>query len=148
MGFIVGIRAETGNYQGLSSICEHFPKIKPHKQGRIENYQEFWHEYVGVTFGIRCKLDIPDCPTKKHIFHSNIAALYTKTPRKSSNIMVEFCPSTWEKPFCIAQYPLDCLKECICFSTEIYFWFYPPTQADYWLKPHSTLFRSFCIGAL
>ena len=40
-GFIVGIRAETGNSQGLSSIYEHFPKINPHKQGRIENYQEF-----------------------------------------------------------------------------------------------------------
>ena len=52
MDFIVGIRAETGNYRGLSSIYEHFPKIKPHEQGRIENYQEFRHAYIGVTFGI------------------------------------------------------------------------------------------------
>ena len=93
-GFIVGIRAETGNYQELSSILGHFPKIKPHKHGRIENYQEFQCAYIGVTFGVRCKLDIPNCPTKKHISHSDIAALYTKTPRKSSNIIAEFCPST------------------------------------------------------
>ena len=52
----MGIREETGNYQGLSSICEHFPKIKQHKQGRIENYQEFRHAYVGVTFGVSVTL--------------------------------------------------------------------------------------------
>ena len=53
----MGIRAGTGNYQGLSSIYEHFPKTKPHKQGRIANYQEFRHAYVGVNFGVRCNLD-------------------------------------------------------------------------------------------
>lgn len=47
--FIVGIRAGTGNYQELSSIYEYFPKTKPHKQGRIENYREFRHAYVGVN---------------------------------------------------------------------------------------------------
>ena len=61
----MGIRAETGNYQELSSIFGHFPKIKPHKHGRIENYQEFQCAYIGVTFGVRCKLDIPNCSTKK-----------------------------------------------------------------------------------
>lgn len=65
--FIVGIRAGTGNYQGLSSIYGHFPKTKPHKQGRIENYQEFRHAYVGVTFGVRCNLDTLDCPPKKRV---------------------------------------------------------------------------------
>ena len=94
-GYRVGIRTETRNYRELSSIFWRFPKIKPHKQGHNENYQEFRYAYIGVTFGVRCKLDIPDCPTKKHTSHSNIAALYTKTPRKSSNIMVEFCPSTF-----------------------------------------------------
>lgn len=64
------------------------------KPGIIGNYQEFRCAYIGVTFGVRCKLDIPDCPTKKHISHSNIAALYTKTPRKSSDIIAEFSPST------------------------------------------------------
>ena len=63
----MGIRAETGNYQELSSIYEHFPKIKPHKQGRIENYQEFRHAYVGVTFGVRCNLDTLNCPPKKRV---------------------------------------------------------------------------------
>lgn len=62
------------------------------KPGIIENYQEFRCAYIGVTFGVRCKLDVSDCPTKKHISHSNIAALYAKTPRKSSNIIAEFCP--------------------------------------------------------
>ena len=54
--FIVGIRTETRNYRELSSIYGHFTRIKPHKQGRIENYQEFCNEYVGVTFGVRCNL--------------------------------------------------------------------------------------------
>ena len=61
----MGIRAGTGNYQGLSSIYEHFPKTKPHKQGRIENYQEFRYAYVGVTFGVRCNLDTLDCPPNR-----------------------------------------------------------------------------------
>ena len=53
----MGIRAETRNYRELSSIYGHFTIINPHKQGRIENYQEFCNEYVGVTFGVRCNLD-------------------------------------------------------------------------------------------
>ena len=142
---------DSGRNRELSRIIKHFRTFSKNKTTQTRSYREWSRILKWVcwcNFGVRCKLDTPSCPPKKHISHSNIAALYTKTPRKSSNIIVEFCPSTWEKPFCIAQYPLDCLKECICFSTEIYFWFYPPTQADYCLKPHSTLFRSFCIGAL
>ena len=52
-GYRVGIRTETGNYRELSSIFGHFAIIKPHKQGRIENYQEFRCAYIGVTFGVR-----------------------------------------------------------------------------------------------
>ena len=70
----MGIRAETGNYQELSSIFGHFPKIKPHKQGRIENYQEFCNEYVGVTFGVRCNLD-NETTTAPCLFLRFIAAL-------------------------------------------------------------------------
>ena len=88
MGFIVGIRAGTGNYQGLSSIYEHFPKTKPHKQGRIENYREFRHAYVGVNFGVKCNLDTLVCPPKKRVSFFCIDALYTKSPRKSSDVTV------------------------------------------------------------
>ena len=84
----MGIRTETRNYRELSSIYGHFPKIKPHKQGRIENYQEFCNEYVGVTFGVRCNLDTLNCPPKKRISLFGIEALYTKIPRKSSCITV------------------------------------------------------------
>ena len=144
MGFIVGIRTETRNYRELSSIYGHFPKIKPHKQGRIENYQEFWHEDVGV----RCNLDTLNCPPKKRISLFGIEALYTKIPRKSSCITVALYLSIWKKPFCISQYLLDCLKGYICFSFETSFWFYPQVHSDYLPKPHNTIFRSFYISAL
>lgn len=82
----MGIRAETGNYQGLSSIYEHFPKLNPHKQGRIENYQEFRYAYVGVTFGVRCNLDTLDCPpnkTSKGIIETEIIKnFFTNVPPK------------------------------------------------------------------
>ena len=80
------------NYEGLFSSGSSLSGFGQ-KPGIIGNYQEFRRAYIGVIFGVRCKLDIPDCPTKKHLSHSDIAALYTKTPRKSSNIIAEFCLS-------------------------------------------------------
>ena len=85
-------------------IIKHLRAFCNNKTTQIKPYRELSRVQVRVYW---CKLDISDCPTKKQISHLNTVALYTKTPRKSSDIIAELCPFLWEKPFCT---PLNILS--------------------------------------